>query len=239
MSKRGDNIHKRKDGRWEGRYKKGRKLDGTIQYGSVYGKSYREVKKKLSELPSKLSQINILKNYEKTFGEILTLWLQNNCIRLKGATINKYQNLIDTHIMPDLGKVKLSILTSDMINKFLIQKIQSGRLDNKGGLSPSYVRSMMLIINAAIKFAVEEQMCLPLKTPICKPVLVKRELSILSLEEQKKIRKLLMYWFGLCKSRNINFSSYWIENRRSMRAFMGRCRFTKPYYSSTSYSGKS
>ena len=90
MSKRGDNIHKRKDGRWEGRYKKGRKLDGTIQYGSVYGKSYREVKKKLSELPSKLSQINILKNYEKTFGEILTLWLQNNCIRLKGATRLSY-----------------------------------------------------------------------------------------------------------------------------------------------------
>ena len=32
MSKRGDNIHKRKDGRWEGRYKKGRKPDGTIIY---------------------------------------------------------------------------------------------------------------------------------------------------------------------------------------------------------------
>lgn len=191
MSKRGDNIHKRKDGRWEGRYKKGRKPNGTIQYGSVYGKSYREVKKKLSEFPSELPKINILKNYERTFGEILTLWLQNNCIRLKGATINKYQNLIDTHIMPDLGKVKLSALTSDMINKFLIQKIQSGRLDHKGGLSSSYVKSIMLIINAAIKFAVEEQMCLPLKTPICKPVLVKRELSILSLEEQKRLENYL------------------------------------------------
>ena len=44
MSKRGDNIHKRKDGRWEGRYKKGRKPDGTIIYGSLYGKTYREVK---------------------------------------------------------------------------------------------------------------------------------------------------------------------------------------------------
>lgn len=49
MAKRGDNIHKRKDGRWEGRYKKGRRSDGTIQYGSVYGKSYTEVKKKLKD----------------------------------------------------------------------------------------------------------------------------------------------------------------------------------------------
>ena len=87
-----------------------------------------------------------------------------------------------------------------MINKFLIQKIQSGRLDNKGGLSPSYVRSMMLIINAAIKFAVEEQMCLPLKTPICKPVLVKRELSILSLEEQKKLESYLCIGLDCAKA---------------------------------------
>jgi hypothetical protein len=36
MSKRGENIYKRKDGRWEGRYIKGRKLDGKIQYGYVF-----------------------------------------------------------------------------------------------------------------------------------------------------------------------------------------------------------
>ena len=35
MSKRGENIYKRKDGRWGGRYIKGRKLDGKIQYGYV------------------------------------------------------------------------------------------------------------------------------------------------------------------------------------------------------------
>ena len=28
MAKRGENIHKRKDGRWEGRYIKGRTTDG-------------------------------------------------------------------------------------------------------------------------------------------------------------------------------------------------------------------
>ena len=44
MSKRGENIYKRKDGRWEGRYIKCRTLHGKIQYGYVYGKSYSEVK---------------------------------------------------------------------------------------------------------------------------------------------------------------------------------------------------
>lgn len=39
MSRRGENIHKRKDGRWEARYEKGRTEKGTIIYGFLYGKS--------------------------------------------------------------------------------------------------------------------------------------------------------------------------------------------------------
>ena len=38
MARKGENIYKRKDGRWEGRYIKGRKPNGKALYGSVYGK---------------------------------------------------------------------------------------------------------------------------------------------------------------------------------------------------------
>ncbi|CEN27728.1 Phage integrase family protein [Lactococcus piscium MKFS47] len=46
MSKRGENIYKRKDGRWEGRYIKGRKVDGKIQYGYIYSNSYKTTQNK-------------------------------------------------------------------------------------------------------------------------------------------------------------------------------------------------
>ncbi|MFD2385749.1 hypothetical protein ACFSQ1_00145 [Enterococcus rivorum] len=39
MSKKGENIYKRKDGRWEGRYIKARNEQGRIIYGYIYGKS--------------------------------------------------------------------------------------------------------------------------------------------------------------------------------------------------------
>lgn len=191
MAKRGDNIHKRKDGRWEGRYKKGRRSDGTIQYGSVYGKSYTEVKKKLKDAATLTGVFSVPQNREKTFGEILNLWMDNNRPKLKGATINKYQNLIDTHISPALGNTKISDLTSTVINAYLSEKMKCGRLDKKGGLSPSYVKSIMLIINAAIQFAVKEEICAPLKTPISKPTLTKSELRILSFDEQKKLEMYL------------------------------------------------
>ena len=47
MSKKGENIYKRKDGRWDGRYIRLRNIGGKAEYGYIYGKSYAEVKKKL------------------------------------------------------------------------------------------------------------------------------------------------------------------------------------------------
>lgn len=44
MARKGENIYLRKDGRWEGRYIKGRKKSGKPLFGSIYGKTYSEVK---------------------------------------------------------------------------------------------------------------------------------------------------------------------------------------------------
>ena len=50
MSKRGENIYKRKDGRWEGRYMIDKEtVTGRSRFRSVYGKTYNEVKRKLYE----------------------------------------------------------------------------------------------------------------------------------------------------------------------------------------------
>ena len=49
MSRKGENIYKRKDGRWEGRYIKARTPQGKAVYGSVYASTYNEVRKKRSQ----------------------------------------------------------------------------------------------------------------------------------------------------------------------------------------------
>lgn len=191
MSKRGENIRKRKDGRWEGRYKKGRDANGKIIYGSVYGKKYREVKEKLALIIQTDGTPINRKNGERQFREVLMLWLETNRIRHKGATESKYLYLIETHIVPELGSIRLSQINATIINSFLMKKLENGRLDQSGGLSSSYVRSIMLIINATLKFAADEQMCQPLKTPIYKPTSCKKELPILNLETQVQIESFL------------------------------------------------
>ena len=52
MSKKGENIYKRKDGRWEARYIKGCSTEGKTVYGYCYGKTYREAKTKVTDAKS-------------------------------------------------------------------------------------------------------------------------------------------------------------------------------------------
>ena len=48
MPRKGENIYKRKDGRWEGRFIKGRTNDGKAIYGYLYSKTYRDLKTNFS-----------------------------------------------------------------------------------------------------------------------------------------------------------------------------------------------
>lgn len=52
MAKRGSNIYKRKDGRFEGRVPVGYQDNGKIKYKSVYARTLAEVKEKMSEMYS-------------------------------------------------------------------------------------------------------------------------------------------------------------------------------------------
>ena len=59
MARRGENIRKRKDGRWEGRYIKARTPEGKIQWGYVYGTAYAEVKRVLIQRKAETGFYNL------------------------------------------------------------------------------------------------------------------------------------------------------------------------------------
>jgi len=46
MPRRGENIRKRTDGRWEARFIRGYESNGKAKYGYLYAKTYAEVKRK-------------------------------------------------------------------------------------------------------------------------------------------------------------------------------------------------
>lgn len=191
MPKRGENIHKRKDGRWEGRYKKNISQNEKTRYGSVYGKTYGEVKSKLKELNQKPLIENNYSVNEKSFREVLQLWENVNHVKHKGATKTKYSYMIEKHIIPKLGNIPISSINSLILNDFVENKLKSGRLDGKGGLSSAYVRSMMIIISSALQYAANEGMCPPLKSTVFKPPIENKVHTILEKQEQERLEMFL------------------------------------------------
>lgn len=191
MARRGDNIHKRKDGRWEGRYKNGYKADGTVKYGSVYARTYSECKEKLIAMLSGLHTTETTMRCNVCFSDILSKWLVSNRIKTKGGTQAKYIQIIKTHIVPQLGGININKITSETVNEFLNSKLINGNRKTKSALSPSYVRTMAIIIESAINYAVTEDLCAPLKSPIKKPTVLQKELVVLSTETENKLMQKL------------------------------------------------
>ena len=54
MPRRGSNIYKRKDGRFEGRVPIGHKEDGSLKYKFVYARTLSEVKEKMAQFQAVL-----------------------------------------------------------------------------------------------------------------------------------------------------------------------------------------
>ena len=144
MARKGENIYRRKDGRWEGRYIADRAKDGRARYRSVYAKSYSQVKQKLQEakeMVQKEHRIQNLPEAEKPFSEFLYRWLDYIRPRIKESSYVKYVNLIELHIDQEIGAVLLGRLNTEMIDEFI-----NTMLTGKEGMEPLAAKTVTDIL---------------------------------------------------------------------------------------------
>jgi len=151
MARKGENIYRRKDGRWEGRYVKGRSADGRPKSGSVYGKTYGEAKKKLLEKRAEVLLVQEQSQEENLpstdcFGLVSRQWLASSRKNIKESTYNKYSDFLDKHILPCLGKMEMRRIGQQVLEAFASEKLAKGRLDGAGGLSPKTVADMLSVV---------------------------------------------------------------------------------------------
>ena len=106
MSRTGENIYKRKDGRWEARYIDSYDGNGKAKYKYLYAPTYTEVKAKLLKAQNCTdSTSNLEKTKDKEKYEYwLDAWLHAKRLGVKESTYIRYRNTIENHIKPDLGK---------------------------------------------------------------------------------------------------------------------------------------
>ena len=152
MPRVGDNIYKRKDGRWEGRYVKGRRNGRTI-FGSVFGRTRRETKAKLAtaqyEWKEGLSEAK--HNRTKLIG-ISNAWLKESEAFLKESTVAKYRDYLRCYICPRFGKTNMADINDEILSAFCVDLLENGGANNQG-LSTKTVSEIFRVMKQLRKFA--------------------------------------------------------------------------------------
>ena len=109
-------IRKRIDGMWEGRVVAGfDKETGKPIRKSVYGKTQKEVKKKVHDLLIEIAEEGYIAPSKTTVKGWINRWLRDYTRHLKPYTVKTYTSQANKHIFPYIGDVSVTELTPAMI----------------------------------------------------------------------------------------------------------------------------
>jgi integrase len=152
MGKRGNNegsIYQRKDGRWVASMTIGWE-NGKPKRKHFYGKRRSDVAQKLASA-AKDYQNGLTPAPERlTVANVLTDWLETSGRhKLRPSTLTSYTQTINQHLIPELGRIKLSKLMPQHVQRYMDVKLESG-------LSPrsvDYHRAILRrVLNQSIKW---------------------------------------------------------------------------------------
>lgn len=191
---KGENIFKRKDGRWEARYVKGHQPSGKIIYGFCYGKSYREAKRKVTEMRLRsVSGSAPGDTAQAAFACYCRQWLEDKRCRVKIATYAKYETMLERHILPLLGQLHPAQLSTERIEDF------SNTLLYEKRLAPKTIRDILTCLRGILQYV---SRCSPEFTAVPKiiyPKAEQKEMRVLSLSEQMRLTEYLLAEMDSCK----------------------------------------
>jgi len=186
MAKQGENIYKRKDGRYEGRYIKGYQPNHKPRYGYVYGKTYDDVLEKLEPFKLKYQRPQNAIGFSGMFSDYAIAWLEITAREkeIKPSTYGSYYRDIHNHIIPALGNKLPHMLTEADIEDFM---------DNlrKKGLSEGTITKIIRCTSAILSKAHEDGIILE---NICKKVRMprrkKKKITVLTRVAQSALEQI-------------------------------------------------
>lgn len=193
MARTGENIYKRKDGRWEARYILFYDENGKAKYRYLYAKTYTDAKNKLlkEQTTNRCIYKTAFDTHNAKYEVWLDDWLTNKKATVKESTYIRYRNTIENHIKPELGKYPISKISTPLIEEFVVKKLQSGNLLSKDGLSPKSISDIMVIIKETFKYAQlygEDIICNFSRMTLKKNA---KEMRVLSVSEEQRLLSIL------------------------------------------------
>ncbi len=177
MSRRGENIYKRKDGRWEGRI-----LRSSGKYRYFYAKTYREVKEKMKHFQEDNLAPQQSDTIETVSNQFLN-WIQGDIRhQVKPSTYENYQYCVQKYMIPFFSTLKNKQLTVDTVAQF------ASFIRCNNTISASYQRKILTIFKTALKSVLKHsQDSATIIEAVRLPKLEGNEVQVFSTREQQLI----------------------------------------------------
>ena len=141
-------IRQRPDGRWEARVTLGTDPGtGKPIRKSIYGDSQKAVRQALAQAVAAVDTGSYFEASNMTLARWVQIWLDEYCGDKKWSTVKHYKAQAKTHIVPKLGAVRLSALSTPQIQAFY-----NGL--TRGGLAAKSVRNVHGILTKCLSTAV-------------------------------------------------------------------------------------
>lgn len=191
MAKRGENIYQRKNGRWEGKYVRGR-ADGRIRYGYLTGSSYEEVlRRKQDKLREMEKNENCVSSKSLLLSDVSERWMKSRRGILKETTLGKYDSILKNYILPQYGDRRVDSLSEDEV-RFWLEGLRLPDDPDACGISAKSVNGVASVLRLVLQYArtyfnilVPELMDVHIKQD-------KKQIEILSRSEQNLLEEYLL-----------------------------------------------
>lgn len=193
MARKGENIYKRKDGRWEGRYTKAYSDLQKPVHGYVYGKTYAEAKQKLTEAKANVIYGRLPANTKVIcYNDVLSAWLFSEKLKTKESTFARYSHLVDCHIRKPLGTNMLNMIETETVESYILSLLSEGRSDNTGGLASKTVSDILFIIKSSMEYAADKGYTVVCNTKKLSVKVSKHDIRVFSKIEQNSLTSYLL-----------------------------------------------
>lgn len=141
-------------------YENGKRKPKWINSGLPEKGNKRKAEAFLREKIAEYERMEGIVQTDILFADYIRHWLTHIARKVDEVTMQGYKTLADGHILPyfDQKKVPVRSLDHTMIQRYMDEKFQNGRLDGKGGLSPRSLRLHKNIISQALDLAVQSKL---------------------------------------------------------------------------------
>ena len=190
-AKGGGTIRQRPDGRWEARYTLG--IDpgtGKQIQKSVYGKTQREVRQKLTAITAEIDSGMYQEPCKMTVNEWLDIWLKDYQIGVKDSTAYLYERQAKLYLRPALGNISLETLKAHTVQR--LYNSLSQEHDGQPALSAKTIKNIHGVLHKALQQAVLLNYIRYNPTTACVlPKIVKKEIHPLTDQQTAQLLNLL------------------------------------------------